>query len=120
MFIMSPPILKTAIDQVSDNNVPLSEINAKELYRSHVAETEEVTAWELRQSEVAMLVELSQSLKDTRLETTNFKETMNTCVDDLSKVEKEGLSLEKVMALILSLVKKNQTSGEIPAALVQP
>jgi diguanylate cyclase len=102
------PELKTAIDQVLDNNVQLSEIKTKELYRNHVAETEEVTAWELRQSVEAMLVELSQSLKDTRSETTSFKETMDTCVDDLSKVEKEGLSVEEVMALVRSLVKDTQ------------
>jgi diguanylate cyclase len=102
------PELKTAIDQVLDNNVQLSEIKTKELYRNHVAETEEVTAWELRQSLEAMLVELSQSLKDTRSETTNFKETMDTCVDDLAKVEKEGLSVEEVMALMRSLVKDTQ------------
>jgi diguanylate cyclase len=102
------PELKTAIDQVLDNNVQLSEIKTKELYRNHVAETEEVTAWELRQSLEAMLVELSQSLKDTRSETTSFKETMDTCVDDLSKVEKEGLSVEEVMALVRSLVKDTQ------------
>ncbi|AGH47280.1 hypothetical protein [Paraglaciecola psychrophila] len=97
------PELKTAIDQVLDNNVQLSEIKTKELYRNHVAKTEEVTEWELRQSLEAMLVELSQSLKDTRSETTNFKETMDTCVDDLAKVEKEGLSVEEVMALMRSL-----------------
>jgi diguanylate cyclase len=102
------PELKTAIDQVLDNNVQLSEIKTKELYRNYVAETEEVTAWELRQSVEAMLVELSQSLKDTRSETTNFKETMDACVDDLAKVEKEGLSLEEVMALVRSLVKDTQ------------
>jgi hypothetical protein len=39
--------------------VQLSEIKTKELYRNHVAETEDVTAWELRRSIEAMLVELS-------------------------------------------------------------
>jgi diguanylate cyclase len=89
------PDLKTAIDQILDNNVQLSEIKTKELYRNHVAETEDVTAWELRRSIEAMLVELSQSLKDTRSETTSFKKTMDTCVDDLAKVEKKGYQLKK-------------------------
>jgi diguanylate cyclase len=75
--------------------VQLSEIKTKELYRNHVAETEDVTAWELRRSIEAMLVELSQSLKDTRSETTSFKKTMDTCVDDLAKVEKKGYQLKK-------------------------
>jgi len=102
------PELKTAIDHVLDNNMLLSEIKSKALYRDYIAETEEVTAWELRQSLEAMLIELSQSLQDTRTETTSFKKTMDTCVDDLAKVEKEGLSIEEVMALVRSLVKDTQ------------
>jgi diguanylate cyclase len=102
------PELKTAIDHVLDNNIQLSEIKTKALYRDYIAETDEVTAWELRQSVEAMLIELSQSLQDTRSETTNFKKTMDTCVDDLAKVEKEGLSIEEVMALVRNLVKDTQ------------
>jgi diguanylate cyclase len=102
------PELKTAIDHVLDNKMQLSEIKTKELYRKYLAESEEVSAWELRQSVEAMLIELSQSLQDTRSETTSFKETMDTCVDDLAKVEKEGLSVEEVMALVRNLVKDTQ------------
>jgi diguanylate cyclase len=47
-----------------------------------------------------MLIELSESVKDTRSETDNFKSTMDNCMDDLVKVEKEGLSVEEVMALV--------------------
>jgi diguanylate cyclase len=88
--------------------VPLSEIKSKELYRSFLAEQEEVNAWELRQSVEAMLIQLSQSLQDTRDETSSFKQTMDSCVDDLAKVEKEGLSIEEVMALVRNLVKETQ------------
>ena len=102
------PELNTAIDYVLNNKIQLSEIKTKELYRNYIAETEEVTAWELRQSLEAMLIELSQSLQDTRSETTTFKEVMDNCVDDLARVEKEGLSLEEVMALVRNLVKETQ------------
>lgn len=100
--------LKTAMDNVLDNKMQLSEIKTKELYRKYLAEKEEVSAWELRQSIEAMLIELGQSLQDTRSETTNFKKTMDSCVDDLAKVEKEGLSVEEVMALVRNLVKDTQ------------
>lgn len=102
------PELKAALDEVLDNNMQLSEIKTKELYRNYIAEQEEVSAWELRQSLEAMMVELSQSLKDTRSETTSFKNIMDSCVDDLAKVEKEGLSVEEVMALVRNLVKDTQ------------
>jgi diguanylate cyclase len=102
------PELKTAIDHVLDNKMKFSETKTKELYRNYVAESEEISAWELRQSVEAMLIELSQSLQDTRSETTSFKETMDNCVDDLAKVEKEGLSIEEVMTFVRNLVKDTQ------------
>ena len=55
--------LKTAIDHVLDNNMQLSDMKTKELYRNYLAEQEEVTAWELRQSVEAMLIELSSQHK---------------------------------------------------------
>ena len=100
--------LKSAMDQAIQDNLPLTQSRTKELYRQHLAETQEVTAWELRQSLEAMLIELSQSITDTRSETASFKSTMDNCVDDLSKVEKEGLSVEEVMSLVRNLVKETQ------------
>ncbi|MGS2721481.1 GGDEF domain-containing protein [Paraglaciecola aestuariivivens] len=102
------PELNEALERAIDFNLPLSETRSKALYRDYLAETEEVNAWQLRQSIEAMLVELSQSLKDTHSETVNFKSTMDTCIDDLAKVEKEGLSVEEVMALVRALVKDTQ------------
>ncbi|WP_158972393.1 GGDEF domain-containing protein [Paraglaciecola sp. L3A3] len=100
--------LNANINYALENKVQLSEVKTKELYRSFIAEKEEVTAWGLRQTVEAMLIELTQSLKDTRAETTQFKQTMDLCVDDLAKVEKEGLSIEEVMALVRNLVKETQ------------
>lgn len=102
------PELKNALDQAIQHNQSLSESKTKELYRQYLAENQEVTAWELRQSLEAMLIELSQSIADTRTETNSFKSTMDNCVDDLVKVEKEGLSIEEVMSLVRNLVKETQ------------
>ncbi|MEP1382706.1 MAG: GGDEF domain-containing protein [Paraglaciecola sp.] len=102
------PELKEAIDSALEKKQALSPIKTKELYRNHVAAQEETSAWELRQSVEAMLIELTQSLHDTRTETTSFKETMDSCIDDLAKVEKEGLSIEEAMALVRNLVKDTQ------------
>jgi diguanylate cyclase len=103
------PELRAAVDQVLEHKLPLSEIRATELYREHICDQQEVSAWELRQSLEAMLIELSQSVKDTRLETNNFKSTMDNCMEDLAKVEKEGLSVEEVMELVRALVKETKT-----------
>ncbi len=100
--------LTAALDQVIEHKLPLSEAKTKALYRTHLAETEEVTGWQLRQSVEAMLQELSHSINDTQGDTLEFKNSMDSCIDDLAKVEKEGLSVEEVMALVRTLVKDTQ------------
>ena len=88
-------------------NLPISDSKTKDLYRKHVADEQDIDTWDLRHSLESMVIELSQSVQDTRSETRNFKSTMDTCMDDLAKVEREGLSMEEVMDLVRTLV--NQT-----------
>lgn len=102
------PALTSVLDKVIEHNIPLSIARTEDLYRTHVAEEQEVSVWELRQSLDAMVIELSQSVQDTRLETNSFKSTMDTCMDDLAKVEKEGLSVEEVMDLVRTLVQQTK------------
>ncbi|MDP5033176.1 MAG: GGDEF domain-containing protein [Paraglaciecola sp.] len=102
------PELNLALEGVIKQERPITEAKTKELYRQYLSESQEVTAWELRQSMEAMLIELTQSITDTRSETNGFKITMDNCVDNLTKVEKEGLSIEEVMALVRNLVKETQ------------
>ncbi|GAC32475.1 GGDEF domain-containing protein [Paraglaciecola polaris] len=100
--------LNEILDQAIQHNLPLSKSKTKALYRKHAADDQEVDVWELRQSIESMIVELSQSVKDTRNETRSFKSTMDTCMDDLAKVEREGLSMEEVMSLVRSLVTQTK------------
>tara|TARA_R110000744_G_scaffold10757_2_gene33234 strand:+ start:4607 stop:5629 length:1023 start_codon:yes stop_codon:yes gene_type:complete len=100
--------LNETLDQAVQLNLPLSAAKKRELYRKHVANDQDVDVWELRQSIERMIVELSQSVKDTRSETRAFKSTMDTCMDDLAKVEREGLSMEEVMELVRSLVTQTK------------
>jgi len=67
-----------------------------------------VTAWDLRQSLEGMVIELNQSLKDTKSDTLDYKRVMDSCIDDLSKVEKEGWSVSEVLALVRNMVKEAQ------------
>jgi diguanylate cyclase len=103
------PELNAAVDQVLKNKLPLSETKTKALYRKHISDQQEVSALELRQSIEAMLIELSQSVKDTRSKTSSFKSTIDNCMDDLAKIDKEGLSVEEVMELVRTLVKETKT-----------
>lgn len=102
------PGLTAAVDEVVEHNTPLSVARTEDLYRTHVAQKQDMSVWQLRQSLEAMVIELSQSVQDTRQETNSFKSTMDTCMDDLAKVEKEGLSIEEVMDLVRTLVQQTK------------
>jgi len=102
------PQLNQDIDENLQKGYPLSVAKTKELYRNYLSEKQEVDAWQLRQSMEAMLLEVSQSMKDTKSDTTDFKSLMDANLDNLSKVEKEGLSVIEVMALVRKMVQELQ------------
>ena len=78
------------------------------MYRSHVADKQEVSAWQLRQSIDAMITEFNQTVKDTRHETNDFRNAMDKSLDGLKKVESEGFSVEETMSMVRNLVKEGQ------------
>jgi diguanylate cyclase len=101
--------LNQEIDQSLSSGLQPSEAKAQELYRNYLSEKQEVSAWQLRQTMEAMLLEVSQSMKDTRTDTAEFKTMMDNSLDSLTKVEKEGLSVQEVMSLVRNMVKEVQT-----------
>jgi diguanylate cyclase len=60
------PELKSSIDHILDNKMELSEVKTKEHYRDYLATNKDISGWELLRSLEAMLLEPSQSIKDTR------------------------------------------------------
>ncbi len=98
--------LNAQLDAAVENNLPISDLKAKDLYRNYVSDNDKINAWDLRQSLEGMMIELSQSLRDTKADTGDYKTIMDRCIDDLSKVEKEGMSVEEVMSLVRSMVKE--------------
>ncbi len=102
------PLLNQDIDENLQKGYPLSVAKTKELYRNYLSEKQEVDAWQLRQSMEAMLLEVSQSMKDTKSDTTEFKSLMDDNLDNLTKVEKEGLSVTEVVALVRKMVHELQ------------
>ena len=91
-----------------EGNQPLSPVKTQDLYRNYVSTQQEVDVWQLRQSIEGMLIELNQSMIDTKSDTNDYKDVMDSCLDELNKVEKEGLSVEEVMGLVRNMVKETQ------------
>ncbi|MCC2618216.1 GGDEF domain-containing protein [Aestuariibacter halophilus] len=102
------PSLNKAIEQALADGGSVSAAKSEALFREFVADEQDMTAWQLRQSMEAMLQELDHSMQDTRSDTQVFKQVMDSTLDDLSKVEKEGWSMQEVMALVRKLVKETQ------------
>lgn len=102
------PDLNETVDKLLDQVNSVSNVRAEELYRNYVAEKQEVTPWQLRKTIEAMVIEMSQTVKDTKTDTNSFRDTMDGCLDDLEKVEKEGWTVEEVMGLVRNLVKDAQ------------
>lgn len=102
------PELNEAVDDAISKFHGVSEVRAQELYREHVADKQEVGPWQLRQSIEAMLIELTQTMKDTKNDTAHFKTSVDSSIDDLNKVEQEGWSMDEVMSLVRNMVKETQ------------
>ena len=102
------PELNQQVDEALKISAQLSESKTTELYRQHLADTQELNTWQLRQSLEAMLQELNQTMQDTRKESDQFRQNMDGCLDDLAKVEKEGWTLEEVMGLVRTMVQETQ------------
>ncbi len=100
--------LNQELDTLVEQGKPLSELKAKDLHRQYVSENENVTAWDLRQSIESMLIELSQTIKDTQSDSHSYKKTMDLHLDDLNRVEKEGWSVEEVLSLVRNMVSEAQ------------
>ena len=102
------PDLNEKLDEAVQGNQGISPLKSEDLYRQYVSEKQEVSGWQLRQTVEGMLIELTQTTKDTKSDTNNFKQVVENCLDDLNKVEKEGLSVEEVMGLVRNMVKETQ------------
>jgi len=100
--------LNQQLDALIENGQPLSKLKAKDLHLQYVSDKENITALDLRQSIEGMLIELSQTLKDTQSDTHDYKKTMDSHLDDLNRVEKEGWSVEEVLSLVRNMVSEAQ------------
>ncbi|NRA70687.1 MAG: diguanylate cyclase [Gammaproteobacteria bacterium] len=97
------PQLNQELDALLDGNKICPPMRAELIYRHHVADKTDSQTWQLRQSVDAMLCELTQSVKDTRVDSGKFQRAIEKSFEDLHRVEDEGWSIEEVMVLIRNL-----------------
>lgn len=102
------PELNQAVDNALGRFNAISEVRAQDMYRNHIADKQEVSGWQLQKTIDAMVTEFSQTVKDTRNETNDFRSAMDKSLDGLKKVENEGFSVEETMAMVRNMVKEGQ------------
>ena len=103
------PSLNKELDFAIDNNLPLSGSKTLDLYRNYVPSDQDVDPWKLRQSIEAMLIELNQSMTDTRKDTKGCSVDMEKCMKELDSIEQEGWSVDKAMSMVRSLMSSAET-----------
>lgn len=102
--------LNSQLDEIVNQYQTCPPSAAEQLYREHIGSEQDLNTRELRQSVEAMTVELSQSLRDTSLDTTTFRERLDKNFGKLNQLEQQATSLEQIMDMVRNLV---QDSGEI-------
>ena len=101
------PELNKRLDTVIEQHDTCPPVNAEMLYREYVSDPVEVDVLDMRQNLEAMATELSHALKDTNLDATQFQRRIDRNFDRLNRIEEEGVSLEKVLGIVRSLVKES-------------
>jgi len=103
------PELNSQVDDILTHHKILPPIQADILYRSFVANKLDATTWQMRESVEAMILDLTQSLKDTHQDTDKFQSSLEQTFADLQRVETEGWSIEEVMGLIRELAGSSKS-----------
>lgn len=102
------PELTSEIDNILSHHDILPPIQAQSLHRNFVADKLESSTWKMREGIEAMLLDLTQSLKDTHVDTSNFQVSLDKTFSRLEKVDNEGFSVEEVMGLVRDLAGGSQ------------
>ena len=101
------PQLNQELDLAIKQNQTCSPVSSELLYRKHVADPVELNVREMRQNLDAMVCELSQSLKDTNIDTHEFQQQINKDFNKLEQLESQGFSLEQVIGVVRNIVKES-------------
>ncbi len=101
------PELNKAMDRVLEEFQTCPPSRTELLYREYVSDPVELDVRQLQQNLEAMVIELSQSVKDTNRDADIFQKQVKTNFAKLGKLEEEALSLEQVMDLVRNFVNES-------------
>jgi len=97
--------LNSQLDEVIAQYQTCPPTTAEVLYQQHIGDPKDLDVHNLRQNMEAMTTELSQSLRDTSIDTDSFRNKLEANFGKLSLLEQEAISLEQVMDMVRNLVQ---------------
>ncbi|MFB2653930.1 GGDEF domain-containing protein [Shewanella seohaensis] len=100
------PALNAQLDTVIAHYNTCPPVSSELLFRQYVADPVELDVRDMRLNLEAMATELSQSIRDTNLDATEFQTCINTNFAKLNGIEEGALSVEQVLDLVRNLVKE--------------
>lgn len=102
------PALNAQLDTVIAHYNTCPPVSSELLFRQYVADPVELDVRDMRLNLEAMATELSQSIRDTNLDATEFQACINTNFTKLNGIEEGALSVEQVLDLVRNLVKESE------------
>ncbi|MFB2759148.1 GGDEF domain-containing protein [Shewanella sp. DNRA4] len=101
------PALNAQLDTVIAHYNTCPPVSSELLYRQYVADPIELNVRDMRLNLEAMATELSQSIKDTNLDATEFQTCIHNNFAKLNGIEEGTLSVDQVLDLVRNLVKES-------------
>lgn len=102
------PALNAQLDTVIAHYNTCPPVSSELLFRQYVADPVELDVRDMRLNLEAMSTELSQSIRDTNLDATEFQTCINDNFAKLNGIEEGALSVEQVLDLVRNLVKESE------------
>ncbi|GIU27074.1 GGDEF domain-containing protein [Shewanella schlegeliana] len=99
------PKLNQHLDEIVGQYNTCPPSHSERLYREYLADPAALNVVDMRLNLDAMVTELSQSLKDTNLDASQFHHKINNNYDKLNKIDNEGFTIEEVLTVVKGLVR---------------
>ncbi|WP_228730231.1 GGDEF domain-containing protein [Shewanella sedimentimangrovi] len=101
------PALNAAMDKVLAEHRTCPPSNSELLYREHLGDSMAVDLCAMRRNLDAMVTELSQSLKDTHTDASQFQSRIDSNFSKLEQLEREEFTLDKMLELVRNMAKES-------------
>ncbi|GIU12731.1 MULTISPECIES: diguanylate cyclase domain-containing protein [unclassified Shewanella] len=99
------PKLNQHLDEIVSQYSTCPPSQSERLYQEYLSDPAALNVVDMRLNLDAMVTELSQSLKDTNLDASQFHNKISNNYNKLNKIENDGFTIEEVLTVVKTLVQ---------------